>query len=107
MIDIFSLSVEELAFKIKDAQISSVEVCEKYIERTSKFEKDVKAWAHFDKKILLEKASEADEYRRSENRLVHYMVFPWLLKILWAQLICLRNVELLLEKVSDILKMPK
>ena len=65
MIDIFSLSVEELAFKIKDAQISSVEVCEKYIERISKFEKDVKAWAHFDKKILLEKASEADEYRRS------------------------------------------
>ena len=65
MIDIFSLSVEELALKIKDAQISSVEVCEKYIERISKFEKDVKAWAYFDKKILLEKASEADEYRRS------------------------------------------
>ena len=65
MIDIFSLSVEELALKIKDAQISSVEVCEKYIERISKFEKDVKAWAHFDKKFLLEKASEADEYRRS------------------------------------------
>ena len=65
MIDIFSLSVEELALKIKDAQISSVEVCEKYIERINKFEKEVKAWAHFDKKILLEKASEADEYRRS------------------------------------------
>ena len=65
MIDIFSLSVEELALKIKDAQISSVEVCEKYIERIKKFEKDIKAWAHFDKKILLEKASEADEHRRS------------------------------------------
>ena len=65
MIDIFSLSVEQLALKIKDAQISSVEVCERYIERINKFEKDVKAWAHFDKKILLEKASEADEYRRS------------------------------------------
>ena len=65
MIDIFSLSVEELALKIKDAQITSVEVCEKYIERINKFEKDVKAWAHFDKKVLLEKASEADEYRRS------------------------------------------
>ena len=65
MIDIFSLSVEELASKIKDAQISSVEVCQKYIERINKFEKDVKAWAHFDKKVLLEKALEADEYRRS------------------------------------------
>jgi Asp-tRNA(Asn)/Glu-tRNA(Gln) amidotransferase A subunit family amidase len=65
MIDIFSLSVEELATKIKDAQITSVEVCKKYIERISKFEKEVKAWSHFDKKILLEKASEADDHRRS------------------------------------------
>tara|TARA_Y100001958_G_C21219601_1_gene544986 strand:+ start:378 stop:1706 length:1329 start_codon:yes stop_codon:yes gene_type:complete len=65
MIDVFSLKVEELAAKIKDAQITSVEVCEKYIERINKFEKDVKAWAHFDKKVLLEKAAEADEYRRS------------------------------------------
>ena len=65
MIDIFSLSVEEIASKIKDGQLTSVEVCEKYIERINKFEKDIKAWAYFDKKILLEKAAEADEYRRS------------------------------------------
>ena len=65
MIDIFSLSVEELASKIKAAEISSVEVCEVYIERIKKFEKDVKAWAHFDKKVLLEKAAEADEHRKS------------------------------------------
>ena len=65
MTDIFSLKAEELALKIKDAQLTSVEICEKYIERINKFEKDVKAWAHFDKKLLLEKALEADEYRRS------------------------------------------
>ena len=65
MSDIFSLSLEELASKIRDAQLSSVEVCEKYIERINKFEKDVKAWAHFDKKVLLEKATEADDYRKS------------------------------------------
>ena len=65
MTDIFSLSVEELASKIKNAEISSVEVCETYIERIKKFEKDVKAWAHFDKKVLLEKAAEADEQRKS------------------------------------------
>ena len=41
MTDIFSLSLEQLAAKIKDAQLSSVEVCEKYIERINKFEKDV------------------------------------------------------------------
>ena len=65
MIDIFSLSVEEMASKIKNGQLTSVEVCEKYIERINKFEKDIKAWAHFDKKILLEKAVDADEHRRS------------------------------------------
>ncbi len=65
MTDIFSLSLEELAKKIKDAQLTSVEICEKYIERIDKFEKDVKAWAHFDKKVLLEKATEADDHRRS------------------------------------------
>ena len=65
MTDIFSLSLEQLAAKIKDAQLSSVEVCEKYIERINKFEKDVKAWTHFDKKVLLEKAAEADEHRKS------------------------------------------
>ena len=35
------------------------------LERVEKFEKDVKAWAHFDKKLLLEKAEEADQHRRS------------------------------------------
>ena len=65
MTDIFSLSLEELAKKIKDAELTSVEVCEKYIERINKFEKDVRAWAHFDKKVLLEKATEADDHRRS------------------------------------------
>ena len=65
MIDIFSLKAEELSLKIKDSQLTSVEICEKYIERINKFEKNVKAWAHFDKKLLLEKAADADEYRRS------------------------------------------
>ena len=65
MTDIFKLKVEDIVSKIKDAQLTSVEVCQKYIERINKFEKDVKAWVHLDKKLLLEKAAEADEYRRS------------------------------------------
>ena len=65
MTDIFSLSLEELAAQIKDAQLTSVDVCKKYIERINKFEKDVKAWVHFDKKLLLEKAQKADEHRRA------------------------------------------
>ena len=65
MTDVFSLKVEELAVKIKEAQITSVELCKIYIDRVNKFEKDVKAWVHLDKKLLLEKASEADEHRKS------------------------------------------
>ena len=40
MTDVFSLKVEELFEKIKDAQISSVELCQIYIDRINKFEKD-------------------------------------------------------------------
>ena len=39
MIDIFSLSVEEMASQINNGQLTSIEVCENYIERISKFEK--------------------------------------------------------------------
>ena len=65
MNEIFSQSIENLALKIKNSELTSVELCEKYIERIDKFEKEVKAWAFFDKKILLEKAADADEYRKS------------------------------------------
>ena len=65
MINIFSLTTSKLAEKLKAGEISSVEVCTQYINRIKKFEKDVKAWAYFNKKELLEKANEADEYRKS------------------------------------------
>ena len=59
MTNIFSLKAEELVSKIKDSQLTSVELCERYIERVEKFEKDVKAWAHFDKKLCLLYTSDA------------------------------------------------
>ena len=65
MIDIFSLTSNKLVEKLKEGEISSVEVCTQYIDRIKNFEKDVKAWAYFNKKELLEKAKEADEYRKS------------------------------------------
>ena len=60
------MKAEELVSKIKDSQLTSVELCERYIERVEKFEKDVKAWAHFDKKLLLEKA--AEEITRTNSK---------------------------------------
>ena len=63
--DIFKLTITELAHQLREGQISSVDACSQYIERIEKFEKDVKAWAHFSKKLLLEKAIDADVYRKS------------------------------------------
>ena len=65
MIDISSLSANELVTKLKSGELSSIELCKLYIKRIEKFEKDVQAWAFLDKKILLEKAEEADDYRKS------------------------------------------
>ena len=41
MSEIISLSLEQLTSKIKDAQLSSVDVCKAFIERIEKFEKDI------------------------------------------------------------------
>ena len=65
MIETASLSANELVLKLKSGEISSVDLCKSYIKRIDKFEKDVQAWAFLDKKILMEKAEEADEYRKS------------------------------------------
>ena len=65
MIEVQSLSAYELSLKLKSGEISSMDLCKSYIDRIKKFEKDVKAWQFFDKKLLLEKAEEADDYRKS------------------------------------------
>ena len=65
MTDVSNLTANELASKLKSGEVSSVDLCNKYLERIKKFEPEVKAWAHLDKKLLLEKAEEADNYRKS------------------------------------------
>ena len=65
MSNILSISAIELVEKLKSGEISCVDACKEYIKRIDKFEKDVQAWAFFDKKLLLEKAQEKDDYRKS------------------------------------------
>ncbi len=65
MMEFSLLTATELINKLRKGDISSVDLCKFYIKRIDKFEKDVKAWAFLDKKILLEKAEEADSYRKS------------------------------------------
>ena len=78
--DVYNLSVKQLAEKIKGTQLSSVDLCKAYIDRIKKFEKDVHAWAHFDEKLLLEKAGESDNYRRSGKPLGSLHGIPVALK---------------------------
>tara|TARA_A100001011_G_C14308261_1_gene844268 strand:- start:2198 stop:3529 length:1332 start_codon:yes stop_codon:yes gene_type:complete len=65
MDNIISLSANELVEKLKSGEISCLEACKAYINRINKFEKEVKAWAYIDKKTILEKAEEKDEFRKS------------------------------------------
>ena len=65
MSNILSISAIELVEKLKSGEVSCVDACKEYIKRIDKFDRDIKAWAFFDKKLLLEKAEEKDEYRKS------------------------------------------
>ena len=65
MIDVTSLSAYDLSQKLHSGEISSLDLCKAYLDRIKKFEKDVQAWQFLDKKLLLEKAEEADTYRKS------------------------------------------
>ena len=65
MNDIFSTPISELVNQVKEGKITPIEICKLYIDRVEEFEKDIKAWAYFDKNLLIEKAEAADAYRRT------------------------------------------
>ena len=65
MNNIFSTPVSELVNQVKEGKITPIEICKLYIDRVEEFEKDIKAWAYFDKNLLIEKAEAADAYRRT------------------------------------------
>ena len=48
MNEILNVSVEELLNQVAKSQITSVEICNAFIQRIEKFENDVNAFAHFD-----------------------------------------------------------
>ena len=53
-------SMAIIANKCRNIRVDVVDI---NIERIKKFDKDVKAWAHFDKKVLFEKAAIAIQFR--------------------------------------------
>ena len=52
MSNVLLISAIELVEKLKSGEISCVDVCKEYIKRIDKFDKEVKAWAFFYKKLL-------------------------------------------------------
>ena len=75
MENITTTSAHDLVEKIKKGEISSVEVCEAYLERIKKFEKDVKAWAFFDKKLLMEKAKEKAKFVKETLKVISCLLY--------------------------------
>ena len=74
MSNILSISAVELVEKLKSGEVSCVDVCKEYLKRVDKFEKDVKAWAFLDKKLLLEKLKKKMNTGNLENQWDHFMV---------------------------------
>jgi Asp-tRNA(Asn)/Glu-tRNA(Gln) amidotransferase A subunit family amidase len=64
MKDLCYLSASELSKGISSGEILSEDLVKSYIDRIKKFDKTIKAWAHFDPQYILDKAIEADDYRK-------------------------------------------
>ena len=64
MKDLCYLSASELSKGISTGDILSEDLVKSYIGRIKKFDKTIKAWAHFDAQYILDKAVEADDYRK-------------------------------------------
>ena len=58
------LSASELSKGISTGDILSEDLVKSYIGRIKKFDKTIKAWAHFDAQYILDKAVSADDYRK-------------------------------------------
>src|SRR5210317_752165 len=64
MKDLCYLSASELSKGISTGDILSEDLVKSYIGRIKKFDKTIKAWAHFDAQYILDKAVSADDYRK-------------------------------------------
>ena len=60
MIDVSTLTANELVSKLRSGEISSVELCNKYLDRIKKYEKDIQAWVPVSYTHL--RAHETDSY---------------------------------------------
>jgi len=75
MTDIFKLKVEEIVSKIKDAQLTSVEVCKEYIDRIKNLKKMSKLGLILIKNFYLKKLRKPINIEDQVSQQVHYTVY--------------------------------
>ena len=63
MKDLCFLSATQIAEGLQSGDIKSAQVLESFSNRIAEFEDTVKAWEHYDKDFILQKANEADDYK--------------------------------------------
>ena len=63
MKDLCFLSATQIVEGLQSGDIKSAQVLEGFSNRIAEFEDTVKAWEHYDKDFILQKANEADDYK--------------------------------------------
>jgi len=100
MKDLCYLSASELSKGISSGEILSEDLVKSYIDRIKKFDKTIKAWAHFDPQYILDKAIEADDYRKLGRPIGPLHGLPIAIKDILELRICLPDVERLCEPAN-------
>ena len=61
---LLNLSAQQLLKKLKNKQLTSVELCKAYINQKKKYDKNIQAWEYFNEKKLLSDAKKSDNHRK-------------------------------------------
>ena len=61
---LLNLSAQQLLKKLKNKQLTSVELCKAYINQKKKYDKNIQAWEYFNEKKLLSDAKKSDNQRK-------------------------------------------
>ena len=69
-------TIYEIADKLKKGEITSVEICQQYLDNAAEKEESVKAFLHLDRDSILQQAAESDERRKSGKTLSDYDGIP-------------------------------
>ena len=82
---LLNLSAQQLLKKLKNKQLTSVELCKAYINQKKKYDKNIQAWEYFNEKKLLSDAKKSDNQRKKLKSLgaVSYthLTLPTILRV--------------------------